>query len=363
MSMSYLAWVLTPAPQADSSGTAAQVADSGLIEQGQGLIRGVETGVRAWVQTVTGMGPDTQNNLLLSVFAIFLIYGLRKLVLRVVERRVDDPRLLYQWAKSSSYVALLLAFIMVGSIWLEAFQSLGTFLGLLSAGLAIALKDVVASLAGWVFILWRRPFQLGDRIQIGTRAGDVVDVRPFQFTLLEIGNWVAADQSTGRIIHVPNSMVFTEPTSNYTAQFEFIWNEIPVLLTFESHWKKAKGILEEILAQRIGGTVEAAERSMRTASRKFLIHFRKLTPKVYTSVEDSGVLLTLRFICHARERRGKAEEIWEAILDAFAQEADIDFAYPTSRLFYNPLEGKEGARASLPTGFGAKPGEAGAERG
>jgi small-conductance mechanosensitive channel len=183
----------------------------------------------------------------------------------------------------------------------------------------------------------------------------VVDIRPFQFTLLEIGNWVAADQSTGRIIHIPNSMVFSEPTSNYTAQFEFIWNEIPILLTFESDWRRAKNLLQEILTEWTGGTVEEAERAMRTASRKFLIHFRKLTPKVYTSVEDSGVLLTLRFICRARERRGKTEELWEAVLDAFASEPGIDFAYPTTRMYHNVLEGKPEARAPLPNGLAPRP--------
>jgi small-conductance mechanosensitive channel len=236
-------------------------------------------------------------------------------------------------------------------IWLEAIRSLGTFLGLLSAGIAIALKDLVASLAGWIFILWRRPFQLGDRIQIGSRAGDVIDIRIFQFTLLEIGNWVAADQSPGRVIHVPNAQVLNEPIANYTAQFEFIWNELPILVTFESDWRKAKEILHGILQAKVAGAVADAEKSIKTASRKFLIHFRKLTPKVYTSVEDSGVLLTLRFICHARQRRGTAEEIWESILDAFDREPDIDFAYPTTRMFHNPLEGKQGARAPLPSGW------------
>jgi small-conductance mechanosensitive channel len=236
---------------------------------------------------------------------------------------------------------------MVGTIWLEGLRSLGTFLGLLSAGVAIALKDVVASMAGWIFILWRRPFQLGDRIQMGDRAGDVVDLRLFQFTLLEIGQWVDADQSTGRIIHVPNFLVFTEPLFNYTAQFEFIWNEVPVLITFESDWRRAKGLLQGILDDRVGETVRDAERAMRTASRKFMIHFRKLTPIVYTSVEDSGVLLTLRFICRARERRGAAQDVWEAILDCFGGEPAIDLAYPTTRMYHNMLEGKPSIRADL----------------
>jgi small-conductance mechanosensitive channel len=87
--------------------------------------------------------------------------------MRVVDRRVDDPRLLYQWSKISSRTALLLALVVVGTVWFEGLRSLGTFLGLLSAGMAIALKDVVTSLAGWVFILWRRPFQSGTASRSG----------------------------------------------------------------------------------------------------------------------------------------------------------------------------------------------------
>jgi small-conductance mechanosensitive channel len=305
-----------------------------------------------WVQGFTGLTFESQGKIFTSIVALVSVYLLRRIVMRVVDRRVEDPRVLYQWSKGSSQVSFIVAFLLVAMIWLEAIQSLGTFLGLLSAGIAIALKDLVASLAGWVFILWRRPFQLGDRVQIGDRAGDVVDIRIFQFTLLEIGNWVAADQSTGRIIHIPNARLLTETLANYTAQFQFIWNEMPVLVTFESNWQKAKEILQRILEEKVGSAVADAEKAIKTASRKFMIHFQKLTPKVYTSVEDSGVLLTLRFICHARERRGRSEEVWEAVLDAFATEPDIDFAYPTTRMYHNLLEGKGGARAPFPPGLG-----------
>lgn len=325
-----------------------QEPDSAFRIPAQGVMQDVGDGVRGWVTDLTGMGTEAQNNVLVSVLAVFLVYGIRRLTMRLVVKKLDDPRQVYQWSKTSSYAALSISLLLVGTIWLEGLRSLGTFLGLLSAGLAIALKDVVGSLAGWVFILWRRPFQLGDRIQIGSQAGDVVDVRPFQFTLLEIGNWVDADQSTGRIIHVPNLLVFTESVFNYTAQFDFIWNEVPVLVTFESDWKGAKEILQKILDERVGETVKEAERAMKTASRKFMIHFRKLTPKVYTSVQDSGVLLTLRFICKARQRRGTAEEIWESILDAFSERPDIDLAYPTIRTYRNFLEGKEQLRADSP---------------
>ena len=93
---------------------------------------------------------------------------------------------------------------------------------------------------------------------------------------------------------------------------------------------------------------------MRTATKKFLIHFRKLTPYVYTSVEESGVLLTLRFICKARERRGRSEQLWEAIGEAGGKVPGIDFAYPTTRMYHNVVEGKPGARADLPPGLGGR---------
>lgn len=302
-----------------------------------------------WVQGHTGLSIESQGKFLTSLLAIFLVYFLRRVVLRIVDRRVEDPKFRYQWSKSSSQVAFVITFLLVAMIWLEAIQSLGTFLGLLSAGIAIALKDLVTSLAGWLFILWRRPFQLGDRIQIGGKTGDVVDIRIFQFTLLEVGNWVDADQSTGRVIHIPNALLLSEPLANYTDQFGFIWNEVPVLLTFESDWRKAKELLQAILENRVGDAVAKAEKEIKTASKRFFIHFAKLTPKVYTSVEDSGVLLTLRFICPVRQRRGVTEEIWESVLDAFSAEEGIDFAYPTTRMYHNLLEGKDETRAGLPS--------------
>ncbi|UCG87411.1 MAG: mechanosensitive ion channel, partial [Gemmatimonadota bacterium] len=188
--------------------------------------------VAQWLQERLGLGLAAQWNLATSLLVVLAVIVVRRLILSMVYRRTDDIRLRYRWQKTTSYVAFGLGLVLVGSIWAGAIRSFGTFLGLVSAGLAIALKDLVVNLAGWVFILWRRPFQLGDRIQIGDHVGDVIDVRIFQFTLMEIGNWVSADQSTGRVIHVPNGKVLTDVLANYSRGFQYIWNELPVLVTF-----------------------------------------------------------------------------------------------------------------------------------
>jgi len=224
---------------------------------------------------------------------------------------------------------------------------MGTFLGLLSAGIAIALKDPLVNMVSWAFILIRQPFKVGDRIQIGKVAGDVIDIRLFQFSIMEIGNWVDADQSTGRIVHIPNGIVFTEPQANYTAGFQYIWNEIPVLVTFESDWKKAKSILTDVVNQHGVLLSNEAERQIKEAAKQFLIFYSKLTPIVYTSVKDSGVMLTLRYMCDPRKRRTIEEEIWEDILNRFSKYDDIDLAYPTQRFYSNSIEGKAGTKPKL----------------
>jgi small-conductance mechanosensitive channel len=300
------------------------------------------------VESIIGLGAEGQEKAILSLAVVLAVLLARRLTVRLLISRLEDPKSQYQWSKTSTYVGFVITLVVIGQIWLETLQGLGTFLGLLTAGLAIALRDLVTNMAGWAFILLRHPFAVGDRVQVGSHLGDVIDIRLFQFTLLEIGNWVSADQSTGRVIHVPNARVFTEPLASYTAQFAYVWHEMPVLVTFESDWKKAKDILTETVQIHAGRVAEQAAAALRGASKHFLIFYRTLTPKVYTSVEDSGVLLTVRFICPVRQRRGMAEEIWESILARFGAEQDIDFAYPTTRLYSNSVEGKVGARVQLP---------------
>lgn len=285
---------------------------------------------------------ETQESIFISALLILAVIAARILALRVMRVRVQDVRIRYRWRKTITYISVFVAVLLVGRVWSEGIGQLATFLGLLSAGVAIALRDPIVNLGGWLFIIWRRPFVVGDRIQLGSHAGDVIDQRIFQFIILEIGNWVAADQSTGRLVHIPNGLVFREPLANYTRGMQYIWNEIGVLVTFESNWKRAKEILDEIVHEHAREVVEEAERQMQKASRQFMIFYTNLTPIVYTEVEDSGVLLTVRYLCHPRRRRSTAQAIWEDVLTRFAEHDDIDFAYPTTRYYYNAVEGKPG---------------------
>lgn len=279
----------------------------------------------------TGLAPQTVADLLLSTAILLLMLLVRMIVLRLVRRHVKEDASRYRWRRAINYAVGLLAILLLARIWTTGLRDLGVFLGLASAGLAIALRDPIVCLVGWAFILIRRPYQIGDRVQIGPHRGDVIDIRIFQTYLMECGEWIDGDQSTGRILLIPNNSVFSTPMSNYTHGFAFIWDEVSVRLTFESDWRLAKRILTEIADREMSPHCDEAQRQIREAAAQHMIFFQKLTPIVYTTVREWGVQLTVRYMCPARQRRGASQRMWESILEAFEGQPTIRFAYPTTR--------------------------------
>jgi len=290
------------------------------------------------------------TKLLTSVLTIAVIWLLRYFIIQMALRRVEDPNIRYKWRKTTNYVTFAIGILVVGRIWIEAFQTLSTFLGLLSAGIAIALRDPIVNIAGWAYIMWLRPIKVGDRVQVGDKAGDVVDQGVFQFTLMEIGGRFEGESSTGRIIYIPNGVIFSQSLVNYSHGFPYIWNEIPVIVTFESDWEKTKDILEKF-GKKHGETVsQSAEKELRKTSHKFKVRDPKFQPQVFTEVKDNGILLTIRYLCAPHERRATVHAIWEDILTEFALHDEIALAYPTTRIYREPEEGVGAKKVRKQTG-------------
>lgn len=185
---------------------------------------------QTWFQQPNMLDSSLSWKLAASIAVIVLLWLIFRLALSLVHIRIDDARRLYSWRKSLSLITIGLGTLALGWLWLPVLQSWATFLGLVSAGIVVALQGPITNLAGWIFVVWRRPFVAGDRVEIGENRGDVIDIRLFQFTLLEIGNWVEADQSTGRILHIPNGQVFTQSLANYTRRFIYFANCLSRLL-------------------------------------------------------------------------------------------------------------------------------------
>lgn len=290
-----------------------------------------------------GLTP-AQAQLVVTGAVIVLLFFVRALVVAIVHRRIDDAAVWYRTRKALTYATTIIGLIAVAVIWFEG-SGFVTYIGFLTAALAIALSDVVKNLAGWVYIVLRRPFRLGDRIELAGHRGDVIDIRVFRFTMLEVGGRVR--QITGSMLHMPNGLVFTEPLTNYTEGFRYIWHEIPVLVTFESDWEAAEQlVLEAVQEASAAVSPERVAEELRQTASEYRFHITDLAPSVVVTVEDSGVLLTGRLLVAARGGRRAAEQkVWRALLRAFAARDDIDLAYPTVRTHLEgPIAIESGSR-------------------
>jgi small-conductance mechanosensitive channel len=265
--------------------------------------------------------------LLLVILILFVSHYLKKLPYRFAR----EGKNLYYFRKLIGFASGLIIILIVFLNFVSDFGGLSAMVGLAGAGLAIALQDPIVSLVGWFLIIGKFGISVGDRVEISGVKGDVIDIGLLRTSVLEVGNWVSAEQSTGRVVFFPNSFIFKNHYFNYSTGNSFIWDEVRITVTYESDWKKARQIVESV-ATRVSEThVAEAKSQQHEVARRFHINLGTLTPYVYVSIAESGVDLLLRYLTEMRKRRMTQDEISREILEAFDEEPDIALAYPTRR--------------------------------
>ncbi|MGD9749555.1 MAG: mechanosensitive ion channel family protein [Acidimicrobiia bacterium] len=270
-----------------------------------------------------------------SVVVVVLALLLAGVVGRVVAGRLEDRYARYYARKLVRYAFAVVAVLALAVVWRAFAGRLGVVLGLLAAGIAFAMQEVIGALAGWFNILFGRIFRVGDRIQMGGVRGDVIDVTPLRTKIMEIGapeegeSWVRGRQHTGRIVAISNKATFTEPVFNYSAIFEFIWEELSVPVAHDEDWRAARDILAEE-ARRASSTV-GAEEAINEMARRYPIARADVEPRVYTRATDNWVELSARFVVPVRSARRAKDEMTERVL-ARLQEAQIPIASTTAEV-------------------------------
>ena len=283
------------------------------------------------------------SNVFWSLAVIVALLLARRAIGAMLDRRLSDPAERYRWHKALRTATWVVIGVLVAAIWLDGIAGLATIVAVVAAGLAIALRDPIVDLGGWLYISTRHPLRVGDRISIAGERGDVVDIGLFVFSLMQVGDGVSGPrQTTGRLVLVPNKFVFTNPLINESLVFDYIWREIPVVVTFESDWQRAKQILIDTVQRHSGHLAPEAEAQTRAAVTQYMVAQGSFEPRVFTRAVDHGVELTMRFLSEIRRPREMEEAIWEDVLPAFEAEPRIDLAYPTSRVYRNNEEGKAG---------------------
>jgi small-conductance mechanosensitive channel len=274
-----------------------------------------------------------------SVVILLIAYILNIFIESVIKKEIQETRERYSIRKAVSTVISILTFGAILAVWFQETTTLVVAFGLLSAGIAIALQDLLRNVAGGLIIFFTSPFRAGDRIQVDNDLGDVIDIKIFYTTLMEIKEWVDGDQYSGRIFQIPNSFILNKTVKNYTRDFSFIWDEITIMLTYESNYKKAQEMIKRIAHEISGPFKEVAKNELINMEEKYLINPADVEETIYTKITDNWIDLRLRYVVDPRKRRLVRHTLSEKILEGLLPEKDIKIASATFEIVgFPPLK-------------------------
>jgi small-conductance mechanosensitive channel len=231
-------------------------------------------------------------------------------------------------------------------VWFPDTQSLVVAVGVISAGIVIALQDVFRNFAGGILILTGNLYYVGDRIEIGGETGDVMDIGIMNTTMMELRRWISSDQATGRITSIPNGKVITTQVHNYTKDHSFLWDEIMIPITYSSNWKKAKEVMLDIVTRETADIIKEAEAEIDKLGETYYLPRRMVEPAVYLTPTDNWISFHIRYVIRVKERRASRTRISEMILEKVQEYPDITISSTTTTITLeqshdNPFSGFE----------------------
>jgi len=265
--------------------------------------------VRRWL-----LDPVVGKLVAVIVALLIMVAGVR-FVQRSLGRYVKDVDTRYRARKFVSFLGYLAGVIIVATVYSDRLGGFTVAFGVAGAGIAFALQEVIASIAGWVAISLGNFYSPGDRVQVGGIRGDVIDVSILRTTLMEMGEWVAADLYTGRIVRVANSFVFKEPVFNYSADFPFLWDEIVLPVKYGSDWKLARTMLRGLVNEVLVNYAAEVKEGWGNVVRRYRVEDANVEPMITLRATDNWIEFTVRYVVDYRKRRWMKDHLFTRILE------------------------------------------------
>ena len=277
---------------------------------------------------------------LVVVAVTWITYGI---VRSVIKRQVKDTTHMHTLRMLVRNAFFAGASVVVLLIWLGAGSNLTVAMGILGAGIAFASQEVIGSFAGYLNVVSGSIYRIGDRVRIGNVIGDVMDIGILRTTVMEIGEWVTADQYTGRIVTVANRAVFADPVYNYTQHWGYLWDEITIPITYASDWRRAAEIMLEHGQEHTGELQADAAARLSKMIDRYPLQQTQVEPAIYMAMTDNWIEITLRYIVDVRERRKIKAQLHRELLGRFETEEKVTVASMTVEIVgFPPLRSDTG---------------------
>ena len=269
----------------------------------------------SWVADYYYPNPNLEKAFY-TFLALAIIYFVFKILLeQTILRTVKDAKTRYSIRKALSTVYVLVFMLVLIRIWVEDSQALLVSYGLIGAGIAIALQDFFKNFVGGILIFSTGIYRVGDRIEIDSKFGDVIDIGLMYTTLLEIRGWVEGDQATGRLTIMPNGRVISGVIHNYTKDHSFIWDELELPITYESDWKYAIERFSKVVETETAELTKHAEKDLANIMARYYLPKRGVEPSVFVTLTDNWINLSVRYISLVRDRRPLRDRLYRHIME------------------------------------------------
>ncbi|MFD1597756.1 mechanosensitive ion channel family protein [Halobellus rarus] len=205
-------------------------------------------------------------------------------------------------------------------------------LGIVGFAITFALQQPLLSLVGWLYIVSKRPYGVGDRVEIGDSRGDVIEVGFLTTTLWEVGGrLVTSGQPSGRVVTVPNAEVLSTQVVNDTTLFEYVWSEVSIQVAYETDLEFARETMIEEATAHLGDEMRRGVQTYRSHLDRTAVDLDvREGPTVNVVQRESWVELRLRFLSPSRRVTRNRNALYERILARFNEEPDR-VKFPVSR--------------------------------
>jgi small-conductance mechanosensitive channel len=257
----------------------------------------------------------------------------------LLKKYITDNKTFYTANKALNIATFVIIFLIFLFAYLENVSYFVTFLGFASAGIAIAMKDWFMSVLGWVVMITGGSVHVGDRIKVKKDGqefvGDVLDISMLRITLHEDITLTTymENRRAGRIIFIPNNLIFTSIISNYShSGLRTVWDGIDITITFDSNVPKAQHLVNEIVKKYSKGYTDITRKQLNTLRSKYNLTNTNVEPRVFSFIEPNGINISSWYQTNAFATLKLRSTISTEIVTAFSKEEDIKIAYPTQTI-------------------------------
>ena len=291
-----------------------------------------------WKSFTTWFLDPTVGKIIAVLAGMLVIAVITHTARRVLLARIEGTDTRYRLRKLVNAAGILAVIILITIVFSDKLGNLTVAFGVAGAGIAFALQEVIASIAGWVAVSFGNFYSVGDRVQLGGITGDVIDIGVLRTTIMETGQWVKGDQYNGRIVRVANSFVFKEPVFNYSGDFPFLWDEITVPVKYGSDYRLAREILQKIVDAALGEFVPKAKHTWQEMVNKYRIEDARIEPMILLIANDNWMEFTVRYVTDYKRRRSTKDMLFTRILEEFdATDGKVSLASTTFDLVSAPV--------------------------